>query len=151
MQELQPIAGNSSTRLVNDVPPELRLYADANLATRIFQNLLANGIAHTAHGEVLIGAQESATGDAVEVWVRDNGTGIAADKLERVFEKYETDHKEEHGAGLGLAIVKTFVEAHGGSVSVHSKPGAGSVFRVTLPNAVGISAAAKGQPKEIEP
>lgn len=148
MQELQPIAGNSGTRLVNEVPSELRLFADANLATRIFQNLLANGIAHTAHGEVVIGAQESANGDGVEVWVRDNGTGIAADKLERVFEKYETDHKEEHGAGLGLAIVKTFAEAHGGTASVQSKPGEGSVFRVTLPNALGINAAGTRQPKE---
>ena len=151
MHELQPIAGNSSTRLVNEVPPELRMYADANIAARIFQNLIANGIAHTAHGEVVIGAQESATGEAVEAWVRDNGTGIPADKLERVFEKYETDHKEEHGAGLGLAIVKTFVEAHGGTVSVQSKAGEGSVFRMTLPNAVGISAAANSQPKEIQP
>lgn len=151
MHELQPIAGNSSTRLVNEVPPELRVYADANIAARIFQNLIANGIAHTAHGEVVIGAQESATGEAVEAWVRDNGTGIPADKLERVFEKYETDHKEEHGAGLGLAIVKTFVEAHGGTVSVQSKAGEGSVFRMTLPNAVGISAAANSQPKEIQP
>ena len=141
MHELQPLAGNGSTRLVNEVPPELRVYADANLAARVFQNLIANGIAHTQLGEVVIGARESASGDAVEVWVRDNGTGIPAQKLERVFEKYETDHKEEHGAGLGLAIVKAFVEAHGGTVSVQSKPGAGSEFRVTLPNATGISAA----------
>ena len=139
--ELQPLAGNGSTRLVNEVPPELRVYADANLAARVFQNLIANGIAHTQRGEVVIGARESAPGDAVEVWVRDNGTGIPVEKLERVFEKYETDHKEEHGAGLGLAIVKAFVEAHGGTVSVQSKPGAGSEFRVTLPNAMGISAA----------
>jgi len=148
IHELQPIAANVSARLVNEVPPELRVYADADLAVRVFQNLIANGIAHTPRGDVSIGARESANGDGVEIWVRDNGTGIEPDKLDRVFEKYETDHKEEHGAGLGLAIVKTFVEAHGGTVSVQSKPGAGSVFRVMLPNAVGISAASAARPAE---
>jgi len=55
--------------------------------------------------------------------------------LPRVFEKYETDHKDGQAAGLGLAIVKAFVEAHDGKVSVQSEPGRGSIFRISLPAA----------------
>ena len=69
----------------------------------------------------------------VECWVRDNGAGIPQPQLERVFEELEPGAAEEGGLGLGLAIVKTFVEAHGGRVSVESKEGEGSEFRFTLP------------------
>ena len=63
----------------------------------------------------------------------DNGAGIAPERLERVFDKSETDPGKEDGSGLGLAIVKTFVEAHEGKVSVESREGQGSTFRFTLP------------------
>jgi signal transduction histidine kinase len=59
--------------------------------------------------------------------------GIPQERLEKVFEKSETDPDKESGWGLGLAIVKTFVEADDGSVSVESKQGLGSTFRFTLP------------------
>jgi len=146
IHELHPIAGTGSTKLINEVVPDLRVYADASLLVRVLQNLIANAIAHTPRGEIVIGARESATGTMAEIWVSDNGSGIPAEKLERVFDKYETDNKEEHGAGLGLAIVKTFVDAHGGNVSVESKPDVGSVFRLTLPNAVGIGTTGKASP-----
>jgi len=146
IHELHPIAGTGSTKLINEVVPDLRVYADASLLVRVLQNLIANAIAHTPRGEIVIGARESATGTMAEIWVSDNGSGIPAEKLERVFDKYETDNKEEHGAGLGLAIVKTFVEAHGGNVSIESKPDVGSVFRLTLPNAVGIGTTGKASP-----
>jgi signal transduction histidine kinase len=131
--------------LINEVAPDLRVYADASLLVRVLQNLIANAITHTPRGEIVIGARESATGSLAEVWVIDNGSGIPAEKLERVFDKYETDSKEEHGSGLGLAIVKTFVEAHGGNVSVESKPDAGSAFRLTLPNVVGLGTTGKAR------
>jgi len=146
IHELHPMAGTGSTKLINEVAPDLRVYADASLLVRMLQNLIANAIAHTPRGEIVVGAKEAGTGSLVEVWVSDNGAGIPAEKLERVFDKYETDNKEEHGAGLGLAIVKTFVEAHGGNVSVDSKPDVGSVFRLTLPNAVGIGKTDKPSP-----
>ena len=136
VHELHPIAGTGSTVLKNTIPPELRIYADASLLVRVFQNLIANAITHTPRGEVLIGASEPDTSSKVEFWVSDNGSGIPAEKLPYIFDKYETDHKDQHGAGLGLAIVKTFVEAHGGMVTVESQPDVGSTFRVVLPHGI---------------
>jgi two-component system phosphate regulon sensor histidine kinase PhoR len=132
IQDLHPVAGTSSTQLFNRVPEDLTAYADASLLRRILQNLIANAITFTPRGEVEIGARER-NGDSVECWVHDNGAGIPADRLERVFDKHETTTPDDAGSGLGLAIVKTFVEAHGGTVNLESREGVGSTFRFTLP------------------
>jgi two-component system, OmpR family, phosphate regulon sensor histidine kinase PhoR len=134
VHDLDPVAGTASTRLVNRVPDELEVYADASLLIRIIQNLIANAIKHTPRGEIVIDAHELPDRRGVECSITDNGTGIAADFLGKVFEKGETDDGETDGKGLGLAIVKTFVEAHGGTVSVNSQPGQGSVFKFFLPS-----------------
>jgi len=135
IHDLHPVAGTSSTALVNEVPDDLVVYADAGLLRRVFQNLIANAIRYTPRGRVVIGAGESGAAGDVECWVADNGAGIAAERLEQVFDKFETDPRNEEGsgAGLGLAIVKTFIEAHGGKANVESKEGLGSTFRFTLP------------------
>jgi two-component system, OmpR family, phosphate regulon sensor histidine kinase PhoR len=133
IHDLNPVAGTSSTQLINEVPEDLTFYADASLLKRVFQNLIANAIKYTPRGEVVIGAQEAGAEGGLECWVRDNGAGIPEDRLEIIFDKLETDPEREGGTGLGLAIVKTFVEAHGGKVTVESKEGVGSTFRFTLP------------------
>ena len=135
VHDLDPLAHGAGTRLVNQVPDDLAVYADADLLRRIFQNVIANAIAYTPRGEVLIGARQSESGaqGTLECWVRDNGEGIPPERLEKVFDKSETDPGKEGGWGLGLAIVKTFVEAHDGAVSVESVEGRGSTFRFTLP------------------
>jgi len=132
IQDLHPIAGTESVRLINQVPDELVVCADASLLRRVFQNLIANAIKYTARGEIIIEARELGE-EGVECWVSDNGTGIPEEALGKVFDKFETDPEKEDGSGLGLAIVKTFVEAHGGKVTVESEEGAGSTFRFTLP------------------
>ncbi|MEQ1759055.1 MAG: sensor histidine kinase [Vicinamibacterales bacterium] len=133
IHNLHPIAGTDSTRLVNEVPDDFVVYADASLLRRVFQNLIANAIAYTPRGEVVIGAIVTVADGTVECFVRDNGEGIPEDRRHTVFDKRETDLEKEGGLGLGLAIVKTFVEAHGGLVSVQSELGVGSTFRFTLP------------------
>ena len=123
MQDTQPIAGTASTRLMNMVPDELVVFADADLLRRIFQNLLDNAITHTPRGEVRIGARDA--NGTIECWVSDNGSGIARNLLHKVFEK---------DAGcLGLSIVKTLVEAHGGTVQLDSEQGRETIVRFTLP------------------
>ncbi len=133
IHDLHPVAGTNCTKLTNQAPIDLVVCADASLLKRVFQNLIANAISYTPRGEVTIGARELDTEGGVECWVIDNGAGIPEDRLEKIFEKLETDPEKEGGYGLGLAIVKTFVEAHGGVVTVESKLGAGAKFQFTLP------------------
>lgn len=132
VQDLHPVAHTAGTRLINQVPDDLVVYADAGLLKRIFQNVIANAITYTPRGEVVVGARQSGADGAIECWVSDNGAGIPPARLEKVFDKTETDPGKTGGWGLGLAIVKTFVEAHGGKVSVESKEGKGSTFRLSL-------------------
>jgi two-component system phosphate regulon sensor histidine kinase PhoR len=131
--DLHPLAMASNTSLINEVPEGLTAFADANMLTLIFQNLISNAINYTPDGEVIIGAQKIEESVSVECWVKDDGAGIPADRLEKVFDKLETDPDKKTGMGLGLAIVKQFVEAHGGQVAVESEVGQGSTFRFTIP------------------
>jgi len=139
IHDLNPMAETASTRLLNEIPEDLVAYADASLLRRVFQNLVANAITYTPRGQVVIGAREAGVEGASECWVSDNGSGIPEDRLEKVFDKLETDSQKEGGTGLGLAIVKTFVEAHGGKVTVETKEGVGSTFRFTLPGKAKVS------------
>ena len=138
IHDLHPVAGTASTQLINTIPDDLVVYADASLLRRIFQNLIANAIKYTPRGVVTIGARELAADGAVECWVRDNGAGIPDELLEKVFDKGESDPENAGGTGLGLAIVKTFTEAHGGKVSVE-KEAAGSMFRFSIPTKANVS------------
>ena len=134
IHDLDPVSGTASTQLINKVPDELVVYADASLLKRIIQNLIANAIRHTPRGEIVIDAHEAPDRGGVECTVADSGTGIREDFIDRIFEKGETEDGDGEGKGLGLAIVKTFVEAHGGTVSVGSAPGRGATFTFFLPD-----------------
>jgi two-component system phosphate regulon sensor histidine kinase PhoR len=131
--DLHPVAGTSSTQLINNVPDDLVVYADASLLRRVFQNLIANAINYTPRGQIIICASGPGADGAVECSVSDNGAGIPDDLLDKIFEKGTTDTDGDGGSGLGLAIVKNFIEAHGGQVTVESREGIGSTFRFTLP------------------
>ncbi|MDZ7616066.1 MAG: HAMP domain-containing sensor histidine kinase [Patescibacteria group bacterium] len=133
IHDLHPVAGTGSTRLINAIPGDFAVYADASLLRRVFQNLIANAISYTPRGEVVIGASLTGEAGTAECFVRDNGEGIPEDRRLAVFDKHETDPEKQGGMGLGLAIVKTFVEAHDGVVTVESELGVGSTFRFTLP------------------
>ena len=143
IHDLHPVAGTASTQLINKVPDDLVVYADASLLRRVFQNLIANAIKYTPRGEIIIGARELGEEGAVECWVSDNGAGIPEELLEKIFDKGETDPESAGGTGLGLAIVKTFTEAHGGQVTVESKEGVGSTFRFSLPTKANVSGLTK--------
>jgi signal transduction histidine kinase len=131
--DLLPVAATSNAKLRNQTPGDLVVFADADLLRRVFQNLIANAVRYTQDGEVVVSAREAAGGLGVECWVTDNGAGIAEDRISKLFDPLETDPEKGDGLGFGLAIVKTFVEAHGGGVTVESTLGVGSTFRFTLP------------------
>lgn len=149
MQDVQPMALEKKTTLVNQVPDDLAMNADASLLRRVFQNLLANAIGYTPGGTVTVGAREASPDGPVECWVADDGAGIPPERVATVFQALETD-PERDGVGLGLAIVKTFVEAHDGRVSVESTPGRGCVFRFTLPRAAAGTAVSQADPQAVE-
>jgi signal transduction histidine kinase len=99
--------------------------------SEIILNLLKNAReAVGERGNIYI-AGASHRDHTVEISVRDDGPGIAPDKIERIFEAYYTT--KEHGTGLGLAIVKHNVELYGGTVRVKSELGKGAAFTLTFP------------------
>jgi signal transduction histidine kinase len=71
------------------------------------------------------------SGDELWIRVQDNGSGIEAERLGRVFDPFHTS--KDSGTGLGLAISRKVVEAHGGALDVESTLGAGTTFSITLP------------------
>jgi signal transduction histidine kinase len=131
VQDLGPLSESTPIRIVNVVPTDFVVFADAVLLNLVFQNLLSNAIKYTKAGQIAIGA-EYCEGKHVRCWVQDSGEGIPADLLDKVFEKFITDPEKKGGQGLGLAIVKQVVEAHGGEVAVQSTDGEGSKFIFTL-------------------
>jgi signal transduction histidine kinase len=135
VQDLQPVAAVAQIKIRNLVPRHLTINADAALMSRALQNIVGNAIKFAPGGEIEIGAEEN-TAD-MECWVQDNGTGIAPERLESIFDKHETDANPLHaGFGLGLAIFKQIIESHGGKISVQSQPGAGATFRFSIPKTV---------------
>jgi len=109
---------------------------DRNRLKQVLVNLLDNAIKYTpAGGRITVEVEEA--GDSAVLAVKDTGVGIDPDSLPLVFDRFfrVTTDRGEAGAGLGLAIVKSICVAHGGSVSVESTPGVGSIFKVILPQA----------------
>jgi len=111
--------------------------ADAVRLEQVLSNLVDNAIKYgRTGGRVTIGALTPDDGK-VEIFVRDDGPGLPADSLERVFERfYRVDKgrsREQGGTGLGLAIVKHIVQSHGGAVWAKSQTGHGTTFYFTLP------------------
>ncbi|MFA6091497.1 MAG: ATP-binding protein [Elusimicrobiota bacterium] len=115
-----------------------RVRADKNQLKQVLTNLIENAVKYTGE-KGIISVSASMQEGRPAVSVRDNGCGIPAESIPRIFERfYRVDKnrsRESGGTGLGLAIVKHIVEVHGGSVSVESTLGEGSVFRFTLPAA----------------
>jgi signal transduction histidine kinase len=132
IQDLYPIASDAHTTLVNDVPSDMTIFADARLLGQVFQNLISNAIKFTPNGKITVGANtENGT---AECWIQDTGAGIDADRLDKIFDKLETDQQpDKRGVGLGLAIVKQIMELHSGTVTVESRVGEGSIFTLRFP------------------
>jgi PAS domain S-box-containing protein len=115
-------------------PSSAWIDTDPQLLEQLLRNLLVNAVRYTDTGRVLFGARRY--GDAVRIEVHDTGIGISADKLGRIFDDFyrvEDPTKQRQGLGLGLGIVRRIAELLQHPVSVDSRPGSGTVFRVTVP------------------
>ncbi|MFI2349617.1 sensor histidine kinase [Streptomyces sp. NPDC019443] len=127
----------SGIRLHTRTDPGLWLDADPVRMRQALGNLVSNALRHTpADGTVTVTARQ--TGDLAVLTVQDTGGGIAPENLPHVFERFWRAEKSRSrrtgGSGLGLSIVRQFVEAHGGTVTADSEPGAGAVFTIRLPH-----------------
>ena len=115
---------------------EIMVFADVNMFSTVFRNLVANAIKFTnENGNISI--QTEKKGDFCEITVADNGIGISEENLRKIF-RIDSKHKTvgtmgEKGTGLGLILCKEFVEKHGGKIEVKSTVGKGSEFSFTLP------------------
>lgn len=135
IQDLYPIANDAHTTLINNVPSDMTIFADARLLGQVFQNLISNALKFTPDGKITVGAS-TANGGA-RCWIQDTGDGIDGERLDKIFDKLETDQQpDKRGVGLGLAIVKQIVELHGGTVRVESRVGEGSTFTLEIPQPV---------------
>jgi PAS domain S-box-containing protein len=128
------------------VPPEpIALEADPTRLAQVFGNLLSNACRYTpAGGHIALDARVE--GGELEVTVRDDGIGIAAEHLQRLFQMFSqvesAGSRAQGGLGIGLALAKGLVELHGGSISARSAGlGSGSEFTVRLPLAAENAAA----------
>jgi two-component system phosphate regulon sensor histidine kinase PhoR len=122
-----------------DVGPEVPpVHADRRALQQVVTNLIDNAIKYCGDGCEVV-ARASPGASEVRILVSDNGPGIEAKHLPRLFERfYRVDlgrSRDQGGTGLGLSIVKHLVEAMGGRVNVESAPGRGSSFSFTLPRA----------------
>ncbi|CAG7653545.1 sensor histidine kinase [Paenibacillus allorhizosphaerae] len=148
------LADGDLNRVLREMEPQFRLLAgkrhvdirlteearclyDADKMKQVVLNLFHNAVQHTDPDKGDIRISTEPIPDGLELAVRDNGPGIGPEHLPHLFERFyrsESSRTRKYGgAGLGLSITKSIVEAHGGSIRVHSSPGQGSAFIVTLP------------------
>jgi signal transduction histidine kinase len=109
---------------------------DARRLEQAFQNLIANAIQHAPRGSevvVTVRGARRGSGRYVDCIVTDQGPGITAEALPRLFEPFFT--RRHGGTGLGLPIVQRIVEAHGGTVTAVNRPSTGAAFTISLPAA----------------
>lgn len=134
-ESLRPRAEDRGIELSMDVAGNLPPVAvDADQFQHALQNLLDNALVHTPQGGQVTLSAELADGNVV-FSVTDTGSGIPAQYLPMVFERYfrVPGDTSDSGSGLGLAIVREIVTAHGGTVQCESQPGEKTVFRMALP------------------
>jgi two-component system sensor histidine kinase BaeS len=113
---------------------EMEVRGDGRRLEQALQNLASNALRHTpAGGHITLSAEQQQT--VTRLRVSDTGSGIPADHLPHIFDRfYKADpSRSAAGSGLGLSIVKAIVERHGGTVSVKSESGSGTTFEITLP------------------
>ncbi len=119
-----------------NVPERCVIAGDARMIQRLLSNLLDNAIKYTSAGGQVEVSLSPSEGRSVTLTVKDTGVGISAEDLPRIFERfYRGDRsRSESGTGLGLSLARAIARAHGGDITVESRPSGGSVFTATLPS-----------------
>lgn len=136
---LNTLAVKKNIQLIENIPEDLKVYADMNMVTSVIQNLVSNALKFThvdGSGRVYMEAQASDLG--IEISIRDTGLGMTAEQISRLFQPdLQVSLKGtsgEKGTGLGLILCKRFVDINHGLIDVTSQQGQGTTFKVILPS-----------------
>ena len=137
---ISPKAAEKDIELALRYQPSLpsHLVGDRGRIRQVLLNLVSNAVKFTDRGHVLVDVSGKTDGNAVDLMVRvqDTGIGIAPDQIDSVFKKFtqadSSATRRFEGTGLGLTISKTLVELMGGTIGVESVPGEGSTFWISL-------------------
>ncbi len=141
-EETAPVSSESTiskkgTFIEIDCPSSLEIKADEELMAFLLEELMSNAIKFNNKAEKTIKVQCAHHGDSVSISVRDYGTGIRPQDVNKIFDRfYQVDDYftgQIDGWGLGLPMVKKILNLHGGSISVISDRGLGSIFTVSIP------------------
>ncbi|HSO61296.1 MAG TPA: HAMP domain-containing sensor histidine kinase [Desulfobacterales bacterium] len=130
----QYVAEDKGVGLSTELPEALYAQVDSNRIRQVVANLVDNAVKFTPHGGAVV--IEATTGETeVAILVRDNGIGIPAQDLPRIFDRLFRGERgrSQRGLGLGLSMVQAVIRAHKGRIEVESNPGKGSTFTVLLP------------------
>ncbi len=136
--KFEPLAADKSLRLVNEAPPGLPLcMGDIGMIERVISNIIDNSIKYTAEGGTLSITVQPVDGGN-EVVITDTGSGISAEDLPHIFERfYRADKSREWSSGntgLGLAIAQRIMQVHHSSISAQSEVGIGTILQVYPPH-----------------
>ncbi|WP_434391041.1 ATP-binding protein [Melittangium boletus] len=148
------VMATAGLRLVVDCPPlSGPVWVDPDMWEKVVLNLVSNAFKFTLQGEIAVSLREREGG--VELSVRDTGTGIPAQELTRIFERFhrvrDARGRSDEGSGIGLSLVRELARVQGGDVTVESVPGEGSTFRVWLPTGRPAAASERGAPQHRPP
>lgn len=120
-----------------DCPSTLEIHADQEMMSFLIEELIANAIKFNNKAEKIIKIQCAHHGDSISISIRDYGAGIRPQDVNKIFERfYQVDDYftgQIDGWGLGLTMVRRILDLHGGSISVISDRGLGSIFTVSIP------------------
>jgi signal transduction histidine kinase len=136
VRTVEPLVKSDAVALIKEFNGELAdVYHDEEKLRQIVINLLSNAVKFTTSGSIRL--QARAADGSLAIAVADTGIGIAAGKLDLIFEEFEqadaSSTRVHGGTGLGLAIARRLARLMGGDISIESTPGSGATFTLRLP------------------
>lgn len=135
-EQHQFMDGSKEANMQAEIEQEAVFYSDNNRLQVVFSNIISNAVKYNNRqaAKALVNIRIEATAQAASVRIADNGMGIAAEHLGRIFEMFFRATDERQGSGLGLYIVKETIEKLRGTVQVTSELGQGTAFTFEIPN-----------------
>jgi heavy metal sensor kinase len=134
VNDIKVLADQKNISINFSAQGKITIYGDENQMKRLFINLLDNAIKYTQrNGKVIVSTKP--VEDYARIEISDTGTGIPADEVKHVFDRFYRQDKSRHkpGFGIGLSIAKSIVDAHKGKIEVESRVNQGTTFTVLLP------------------